>query len=823
MANINSKQDGNQTFSNYGISGTLGPTYGTAETRPLTVTDDGLLRTTASLSGNISGTLSEVSNIATGTLAQIGTVASISNVTAGTITQVGTILGIGGTVQVSGASAGTVVQVQTGTITTGTVTVTSGTIVGNIANAVAASGNPVTIAGVDATSSGTVRYLAVDTTGQIKLASSGTILNLAAGTLTSVSNLASGTLAQVTSISNLVSGTLLNSGTTTGVGVVSNLTNGSINILTGTVTSISNLAAGTITAITLGTVTGKDANAAAQTSNPIPMGGTDSGGTIRTVNVDSTGALKVVGASAGTTVTVDHGTINALASGTITAGTLTNLVSGTINALASGTITTGTVSVTTGTVVGAIANGGSASGNPVQIAGSDGTIRTIATDSSGQLKLASSGTILNLASGTLAAVTNLASGTLAQVTSISNLVSGTLLNSGTTTGVGVVSNLTNGSVNVLTGTITSVSNVAAGTISQIGTVLGVGGTVSVNPVGGVQINYFPGAITSHGTAISPIDQTDHYGITSGYNTLTFELDTSSAWSGTVYFTGDTNGNTIKIHGNTGTSIVTEISSSAPAGPIIFPTTGLAEVVVEGIVNTGTLKYLITQYSGISGLSINYPLPTGTNTIGNIGTVTTVSNLVSGTLLNSGTTTGVGVVSNLTNGSINLLTGTVTSVSNIVSGTLLNSGTTTGVGVVSNLTNGSVNILTGTVTSVSNVAAGTVQISKTPVQIGTAYAVFGTTGAAVWGTIIAAAGAGTKQYVSGVDISVYSGTVDVAVTNIGVGGSTGAGVLTRGQFPAGGGISKSFDPVIASGTNGTLAYWLGGAGTVVINVQYWQGV
>jgi len=108
-------------------------------------------------------------------------------------------------------------------------------------------------------------------------------------------------------------------------------------------------------------------------------------------------------------------------------------------------------------------------------------------------------------------------------------------------------------------------------------------------------------------------------------------------------------------------------------------------------------------------------------------------------------------------------------------------------------------------------------------IGTSYGAVGTTGAAVWGTLIAAAGAGTRQYVSGLEVVVASGTVDVAVTNIGIGGSTGAGVLARGQFTPGGGIQRTFNPVSASGANGTLSFWLGEAGTVAIVVDYWQGV
>ncbi len=107
--------------------------------------------------------------------------------------------------------------------------------------------------------------------------------------------------------------------------------------------------------------------------------------------------------------------------------------------------------------------------------------------------------------------------------------------------------------------------------------------------------------------------------------------------------------------------------------------------------------------------------------------------------------------------------------------------------------------------------------------GTAFSTYGTTGVAVWGTLIAAAGAGTKQYVENLDIVVHSGTVDVAVTSIGTSGTTGVGVLARGMFGAGGGIQRNFYPPVASSANGTLAYWLGGAGTVSIDIVYWQGV
>ena len=304
-----------------------------------------------------------------------------------------------------------------------------------------------------------------------------------------------------------------------------------------------------------------------------------------------------------------------------------------------------------------------------------GTITITNPGSGGTFNNISTGTQQTL--GTVGVVNNIVTGTLAQVTSVSNLVSGTLLSSGTTTGVGVVSALTTGSVTMTVGTVTTgtLQNLVTGTINALA-------------------------------------------------------------AGTI--TGGTLGN----------------------------------------LNNGTLAQ-----------------------------VTSVSNLVSGTLLSSGTITGVGVV---------------TSITNLVSGTLLNSGTTTGVGVVSNLTNGSINLLTGTVTSVTNLANGTVHRDHTPVNIGTSIVTNGTTGAAVWGTLVATSGNGIKQYVTGLQIVVSSGTVDVAITNIGIGGSSGAGVLARGVFPAGGGITREFDPNIPSGTGGTIAYWLGGAGTVNVGVTYWQG-
>ena len=281
-----------------------------------------------------------------------------------------------------------------------------------------------------------------------------------------------------------------------------------------------------------------------------------------------------------------------------------------------------------------------------------------------------------------------------------------------------------------------------------------------------------------------------------------QVPTSMGAIGTLG-TADTGGTAkalpLSVDGTTGAAhvyLVTKLDSTNDSVTIGGGTLNAGTVTVT--LNTGTITAIAAGTLNTLGTvgTLN-GIAAGDNNIGNVDVVTGTQQLLT-------------TLSNLTNGSVNVLTGTIQ-----------NSGTTTGVGVVSALTNGSVNVLTGTVTSITNLAGGTVKKNETPVNIGTPYHVLGTTGVAVWGTIVAASGAGTYQYVSGVDIVVSSGTVDVAVTNIGVGGSTGAGVLARGQFTPGGGISKNFDPVQRSGTNGTLSYWLGGAGTAGIDIQYWQ--
>jgi hypothetical protein len=232
--------------------------------------------TNSAINFDLSGTVNtQVVGIGYGTVSTIGTLPNLPGgsivVTAATISSLPNIPG-GSVVQTAGT-------VNTGTINTGTINL--GTVVGKDANAAAQTGNPVTTGGTD--SGGTVYTLRLDTKGQ-QFIGGGTV-----DTLTTVANLTNGSV-------RITVGTIT---------VLPNLPQGSINVTAGTVNA-GTINTGTINAgtINLGTVVGKDANAAAQTGNPLAVGGTDSGGTVRTIKVDSGGLLRTG---------LDSGTITVLA------------------------------------------------------------------------------------------------------------------------------------------------------------------------------------------------------------------------------------------------------------------------------------------------------------------------------------------------------------------------------------------------------------------------------------------------------------------------------------------------------------------------------
>ncbi len=351
-----------------------------------------LLSTVTTVSNLTNGSV----NILTGTLQSSGTttgVGVVSNLTNGSVNVLtgtqqllttvsnltnGSVNILTGTLQSSGTTTGVGVVTN---LTGGTIFL--GTVVGNIANAVAASGNPIQIAGVDATSGGTVRYIAVDTGGQQKLASSGTLLNLAAGTVLNTGtnvNMVTGTQQLVTTVSNLtngsiniLTGTLLNTGTNVNVVTGTILSSGTTTqLIPGTTATtlgksgsqqtwasgdvgvalygIKNDAFTTVAAstgqyapinvdgfgrvLTFSYVNGFDSTGSVITAKPVPMAGTDAGGSLRIPLVDTNGVQRAIiaypsgtyiSAAGTTTVKSGAGVIHAINVGSLLgAGTLYN-------------------------------------------------------------------------------------------------------------------------------------------------------------------------------------------------------------------------------------------------------------------------------------------------------------------------------------------------------------------------------------------------------------------------------------------------------------------------------------------------------------------
>lgn len=186
-------------------------------------------------------------NELSGTL-NVATITALPNLPGGTLTSIGTLVGAG-TVTNIGSVTNIGQLYNAGTIQGGSIVVTTGTIL----------------------SSGT-------TTGVGSVSNMGSLGVLNAGTITTLPNLPGGT------INILANGTLSSSGTTTGVGTVTGI---------GQINNAGTLQAGTVN---LGTIVGKVASGVAASANPVQVAGTDSGGTIYGMRVDSSGVISSRGA-----------------------------------------------------------------------------------------------------------------------------------------------------------------------------------------------------------------------------------------------------------------------------------------------------------------------------------------------------------------------------------------------------------------------------------------------------------------------------------------------------------------------------------------------
>src|SRR3990167_5053260 len=273
---------------------------------------------------NASGQVGVYGTVTSSLALNSGTITTIAAGTQNTLGTVGTILGIGGTVAVTGASAGTVVEVNKGTITTGSIanigfiheigtmpTISIGESTGGTLDLLTTVSN-LTIGSVVMTvgtvtqgsltnigvihNAGTIASLPQISIGTIPQMSVGTLptLNLTTGTITtgSLTNIAfiheigtmpaisigestGGTLDLVTTVSNLTTGSVVmtvgtvTQGSLTNLGVIHNagtvaalqdLPGGTVDLLS-TVTTVSNLTIGSVR-ITLGSVGGLAAPAA---------------------------------------------------------------------------------------------------------------------------------------------------------------------------------------------------------------------------------------------------------------------------------------------------------------------------------------------------------------------------------------------------------------------------------------------------------------------------------------------------------------------------------------------------------------------------------
>lgn len=264
MADQNARQDQNLFPALTLHTGTAG----TAET----------VRATAQLTGEqnvfiaggtvVTGAGTQPVNVITGSQQTLGTVGTVLGL--GTATNLGSVTNVGTVKEISNLAGGTVtVANPTGT----TVTVDHGTI--TISNP---TSNTVNVATGSQQTLGTVGTV----NGVGTVTNLGSMTNFGTGKeVTTVANLTNGSI-------NILTGTLQSSGTTTGVGTVTNLgsitnigtakevttvanlTNGSVNILTGTVTNVGTVPGiGTVT--NLGSVTnfgtGKEVTTVANLTN----------------------------------------------------------------------------------------------------------------------------------------------------------------------------------------------------------------------------------------------------------------------------------------------------------------------------------------------------------------------------------------------------------------------------------------------------------------------------------------------------------------------------------------------------------------------------
>lgn len=289
-------------------------------------------------------------------------------------------------------------------------------------------------------------------------------------------------------------------------------------------------------------------------------------------------------------------------------------------------------------------------------------------------------------------------------------------------------------------------------------------------------------------------------------------------------------------GTAGTAEVRRIVGTTDGALLVY-NVGPAGSVTLGDITGGTINRIeggsIAVTAGTFDATI--VLDTGTITTGslanigqvhNAGTIAALPNIPGGTI---GLVTRVGNVGTLEVGTISTLPnipggtiGVISSVANLAAGTVtrLEGGT---LGVVSSVAN----LAAGTVTRLEqgsvNVTAGTFRNDGRPTRNVLSYGTqFGGT-AAGYATLIgsAAVGVGTSLYMNEISISnTRSASLD---TMIGLGTALqGTSVFLRDQLGTSIGIGREKSYTLAPNngmTNQDLVVWIGGAGTIDVNVSY----
>ena len=365
-------------------------------------------------------------------------------------------------------------------------------------------------------------------------------------------------------------------------------------------------------------------------------------------------------------------------------------------------------------------------------------------------------------------------------------------------GTFAVSNaITVGTTAVVTGNITGSNLITGGLITATGNIIG--GNVNTVLVGATTLSATANVQGGNLRTTGVISSTGN--ITSAGNTTSsFFLGNGSQLTGLslgVSVTKFVNGTT---EGNIG----------APNGNVTFTVGGVANVVV---IDTGTL------YANLSTPSI---AKTGTNAIGNIGSLNNYFNQVFTVVVSATTLSATGNVigGNVTTGGLISATGNITG-GNVLGGANVNATTHTGttVSVTGNITGGNVlgganvNATTHTGTTVSvtgNITGGNVTTAGIA-NIGIA----AITGAATVGTTLSVTGNVTGGNVStaNVNATTHTGTT-VSVT----GNITGGNVIAT-HFGSGAALS-SLTGANVTGTVplATTAGTAGTAGTVTTAAQ-----